>query len=506
MPFLRKKGIAAKAAPTGTGTLFLQGGGEMGERIRDFPWAQTPIGSPELWPQSLRTAVRLMLTSRHPMFIWWGEELIQFYNDAYRETMGPERHPSALGQRGRECWEEIWDIIGPQIEMVMRGEGATWHEDQLVPVTRHGTRQDVWWTYGYSPIDDEGGVGGVLVVCRDVTKEHLARENLAKRNRMLQGDIDRLKGLFVQAPGFMAVLEGPSHVFAFTNAAYRELIAREDVEGKPVVEALPEIAEQGFLKLLDEVYASGEPHVGTAAPVTLNRGKDGAEQLYYLDFIYQPIFDADGAVSAIFVEGYDVTSRVAEEERRNLLVREMNHRVKNILSTVQSLAMLSGRSATSVEEFNKTFSDRIQAMVQTQSLLIDGPEDRVDVGEIIRSELAPYLDGGDQVCLECGVVRMDPKRAVSLGLLVHELATNAAKYGGLSQPEGRVVVTCRVEDGRGLVDWRETTPGGAQAPETPGFGTRLIGLLAKDLNGAIEMKFHPDGLAARLEIDLAGRG
>ncbi len=101
---------------------------------------------------------------------------------------------------------------------------------------------------------------------------------------------------------------------------------------------------------------------------------------------------------------------------------------------------------------------------------------------------------------------MDPKRAVSLGLLVHELATNAAKYGGLSQPEGRVVVTCRVEDGRGLVDWRETTPGGAQAPETPGFGTRLIGLLAKDLNGAIEMKFHPDGLAARLEIDPAGRG
>jgi PAS domain-containing protein len=103
------------------------------------------------------------------MFVWWGPELIQFYNDAYRDTMGPERHPSALGARGRDCWDEIWDIIGPKIEYVMAGKGATWHEDQLVPVTRHGRRENVWWTYSFGPIDFEGKVGGVLVVCRDVT-------------------------------------------------------------------------------------------------------------------------------------------------------------------------------------------------------------------------------------------------------------------------------------------------------------------------------------------------
>jgi hypothetical protein len=115
---------------------FLAEGGEMGALTRAFDWSSTPLGPPEKWPQSLRVTVRLVLTSRHPMFIWWGPELIQFYNDAYRETMGPERHPSALGARGRECWEEIWDIIGPQIEYVMAGKGATWHEDQLVPLTR----------------------------------------------------------------------------------------------------------------------------------------------------------------------------------------------------------------------------------------------------------------------------------------------------------------------------------------------------------------------------------
>src|SRR6202453_2692712 len=83
----------------------------MGALTRAYDWTKTPLGAPASWPQSLKTAIRLLLTSQHPMFIWWGPELIQFYNDAYRETMGPERHPSALGARGRKCWDEIWDII-----------------------------------------------------------------------------------------------------------------------------------------------------------------------------------------------------------------------------------------------------------------------------------------------------------------------------------------------------------------------------------------------------------
>jgi PAS domain S-box-containing protein len=160
---------------------FLTGGGEMGALMRGHDWSLTPLGRPANWPQSLRTAVRLVLNTNHPMFIWWGPHLVQFYNDAYRRTMGPERHPHALGQGGRECWAEIWDIIGPQIDQVMDGGGATWHENQLVPVTRHGRLEQVYWTYGFSPIDEDDGVGGVLVVCRDVTKDYLS--SLALRDR-----------------------------------------------------------------------------------------------------------------------------------------------------------------------------------------------------------------------------------------------------------------------------------------------------------------------------------
>ncbi len=178
---------------------FLAGGGEMGALTRAFDWSTTPLGKPETWPQSLRTAVRILLNTNHPMFIWWGPELIQFYNDAYRQTMGPERHPSALGQRGRECWAEIWPIIGPQIEQVMSGGGATWHENQLVPVTRHGRLEQVYWTYGYSPIDKDDGIGGVLVVCRDVTKDYLAAVELREREAELARvqQLGRIGGLEV---------------------------------------------------------------------------------------------------------------------------------------------------------------------------------------------------------------------------------------------------------------------------------------------------------------------
>src|SRR5437870_4941310 len=97
----------------------LAGGGEMGALMRSLDWSATPVGPVESWPQSLRTALSILLSSRHPMFIWWGPELVQFYNDGYRPSLGVHKHPQALGQPGKVCWEEIWSLIGPQIDSVM---------------------------------------------------------------------------------------------------------------------------------------------------------------------------------------------------------------------------------------------------------------------------------------------------------------------------------------------------------------------------------------------------
>jgi len=291
---------------------FLSGGGEMGALMRAHDWSQSSLGHPSTWPQSLRTVVRLMLNTGHPMYVWWGPDCACLYNDAYRQSIGPERHPGSLGRPAREVWDEIWPIIGPQIEQVMSGGGATWHVDQLVPITRHGRLDEVYWTYSYSPIDEEtapGGIGGVLVVCTETTRQVLTSQQLASER-------DRLAQLFEQAPTFMALLSGPEHRFELANPGYLEMIGRRPVIGRTVSEALPEAAGQGYLELLDRVYETGEAHAQAAARYAVPASPGGPTTERWLDFVYQPIKNAEGLVTGIFVVGADVTERVQAEAFR----------------------------------------------------------------------------------------------------------------------------------------------------------------------------------------------
>jgi PAS domain S-box-containing protein len=182
----------------------ISGTGEMARLTRTFDWSQTAIGPIERWPETLLIAVNTMLSSRHPMFLWWGKDLIQFYNDAYRPSLGADKHPLALGQNGIDCWPEIWPIIGPQIEAVMTEGQASWHEDQLVPIIRDGKLEDVYWTYGYSPVrDSTGAIYGTLVVCTETTGRFLAEQ------RQLTSQ-EQYKALFELASDaiFVADIEG----------------------------------------------------------------------------------------------------------------------------------------------------------------------------------------------------------------------------------------------------------------------------------------------------------
>lgn len=147
--------------------------------MRSLDWSRTPVGPVGSWPASLKTTVGTILHSRHPMFLWWGPELIQFYNDAYLPSFGRGKHPTAMGQRGTDCWQEIWPIIWPQIDAVMHHGTASWNEDHLVPIFRNGRLEEVYWTYGYSPVfDDDGTIGGTLVVCTETTSRVLAERRL----------------------------------------------------------------------------------------------------------------------------------------------------------------------------------------------------------------------------------------------------------------------------------------------------------------------------------------
>lgn len=148
-----------------------EGDGEMRALCRAFDWSTTPLGPPAAWPTSLRTIVSTLLATAHPMLLFWGPELVQFYNDAFRPSLSGERHPRALGMSAREFWTDVWDIVGPQLEAVIgRGE-AFFYVDQLVPIERHGRMEEVYWTYSYSPVlNDTGGNAGILVVCQETTR------------------------------------------------------------------------------------------------------------------------------------------------------------------------------------------------------------------------------------------------------------------------------------------------------------------------------------------------
>ncbi len=295
-------------------TDFLSGGGVMGERIRAFPWAQTPLGDPDSWPQALRTTVRILLTTGHPTMIMWGSELTCLYNDAFSLSLGPEKHPAILGAPGRQAWAEVWPVVGSQIEQVVRGEGAVWQENVCVPIIRFGELREVYWTYSYSPIDAPGfphGVGGVLVTCAETTAQVLSGKRLiSERERFLR--------LFDQAPTFLALLRGPTHIYELANQGYLALISNRSVLGRTVAEALPEAVEQGYVTLLDEVYRTGKPYTALGAKFVYQAAPDRPLEERYVDFIYQPMTDRDGTVSGILVQGVDVTARAQSERALSL--------------------------------------------------------------------------------------------------------------------------------------------------------------------------------------------
>jgi PAS domain S-box-containing protein len=150
---------------------FLAGGSEMGERIRAYDWSSTSVGAIETWPQSLKTTLSIIVNSNFPMFLWWGDDLVQFYNDAYRKILGVDgRHPGALGQTAEKCWPEVWNSISPLIDQVTKKGESVYIEDLMLPLYRNGKMGDAYWTFGYSPVKDEAEkVAGVIVVCTENT-------------------------------------------------------------------------------------------------------------------------------------------------------------------------------------------------------------------------------------------------------------------------------------------------------------------------------------------------
>jgi len=456
------------------GEIFV-GDGEMARLMRSHDWRATALGDPSTWPESLKVALRLLLTSRFEMWLGWGPDINFFYNDAYRPTLGV-KHPNSLAVPTRLLWAEIWDDIKDRLATVYERGEATWDRALLLLLERNGYTEETYHTFSYSPLlGDTGAVEGVFCAVSEETDRVISERRLASLRELASGlaraqvrtdvleavrsglsrnlhdlpfsivylfddamvpalaaavgiaaddahceprvwrldriaglgeilvedapaglpqgswnrspskvaivplpgpagegargamvvglnpfrpveeqylsfldllagqiaaglasaeamelrtrERDRVRDLFQQAPSFMCILAGSELRFELVNDAYLQLVGHRHLIGLPVREALPEIDGQGFFELLEGVFSSGEPFVGRNMPVTIQRGHGAPPENRFVHLVYQPIFEPNGSVYGIFVDGYDVTHQKRAEDQLHQLNETLEQRV-----------------------------------------------------------------------------------------------------------------------------------------------------------------------------------
>jgi len=279
------------------------------------------------------------------MFLWWGEELIQFYNDAYRPSLGNKgKHPKALGQKAVDSWPEIWDIIYPLIHQVLTTGKATWSEDQLVPIYRNGRIEDVYWTFEYSPVrGDTDKIEGVLVVCQETT------EKVKQVKKLIESD-QRFRNLIQNATVGIIVLTGEDMVIEVANNFYGQLIDRtvDELLQKKLFTIIPE-TEAHFRPILDKVRITGEPvylYDYSYFVFTEGKKKEG-----FLNLVYQPYKDYDDKNIGVIMLCHDVTEHVKARKK----IEESETKLRSIIKAAPAgIGLFVGRDLV-VEMPNQTF-------------------------------------------------------------------------------------------------------------------------------------------------------
>ena len=294
---------------------FLADGGKMGELLRSKDWSKTPLGNPDTWPQSLCTMVGVMLNNPFGMYIAWGNDYIQLYNDAFRPILGASKHPEALGISSHKTFSEIWDTIGPMFSEVIKGKAVS-SPDFMVVLNRNEFDEECYFDFSYSPIKIENGeIGGVLVTVIETTEKKKATKALQESNSQFINNI-------MQAPVAMCVFRGENHIVEIANAQMIQLWGTEYEKAinKPIFEALPEAQNQDLEILLDTVYKTGEKFIANELPILLPR--NGKVETTYVNFVYEALKDTNGTISGVVAIAIEVTpqilarSKVEESEQK----------------------------------------------------------------------------------------------------------------------------------------------------------------------------------------------
>lgn len=471
---------------------------EMRERVQQHDWASTPLGAGETWPQSLRTAVDIMLASGHAMCVIWGPERILLYNDAYAPILG-SRHPTALGLSTATVWPELWDDIRPLIDRTFAGESCVFREQPLI-MTRNGFEEETWWDFAYSPIrDEQGEVAGLLNVTSDNTERVLAlrqrdavvaeaREREAFMTSVLAASTDCIK--VIELDGTLSFMsEGGMRVMEVSDF--------NAVKGCPWPDLLKSDGPEHARQAIAAAKRGQVSHFETAADTYLGTGK-------FWSVSVSPIPGADGQVARILSVSRDLTELHRSREHQRLLNDELAHRIKNTMSVIQAIAFQTlGKVADKTSM--KAFDDRLAALSASHNLLTGQSWSAARFGDLARLALSTF--GEERFMLTGPALDIGPRAGLSLSLMLHELATNAVKYGALSVPEGNVRLNWEVRPSDQAdkdtlyLRWVERGGPPAVEPTRKGFGSKVIrmGLTG---SGGVNIHYGEEGLTVEASAPL----
>lgn len=472
--------------------LFLEGGGETGSQLRTFDWSSSSLGSPADWPQTLKIVVPLMLNSRQPMFVAWGTEPAFLFNDGYRKLFGAHLF-TAIGQPLRKVWPRDWDEFRTDVESAI-ASGNRGASELTLFTQSDDSPTDTRYHFSCSPLLDElGEVAGVICTCAigSVSREHNL-EHDAERYRAL---VDASAQIVWTLDAFGQVTEASPSWCAYTGQTESE---RQGA---------------GWLNAIhpdDRGYAAQSCRAAIKDQVTLEseyRIRHDSGEWRWSAARGVPFADESGSVRGWVCMNLDITRRHDAETIRETLIEELNHRVRNTLTIVKSLASQTRRHTTSIEEFGEALDGRFQALGTAHTLLANSKWGGTELGELIRQQVMLYCPRSELLTTSGPSVTILPKKALALTLIIHELAANAAKFGALSSDDGHLDVTWTIdtEDAEQWItlDWRESGGPTVTAPTRSGFGTQLVDFsVAHEFQGRVERDFADDGLICTLTLQL----
>ncbi|MGA9796531.1 MAG: HWE histidine kinase domain-containing protein [Rhizomicrobium sp.] len=480
---------------------------EMRARVETFDWSRTALGPRESWPASLTLCVDLILSSGFPMAVRWGPDLIMIYNDGYRSILG-DKHPMALGLPFREAWPEVQHQLGPLHHAILVGEqAAIFNEDLLIRVKRYGRWEDGRFTVSYGPIPDPtapSGIGGVLITVVETT-ERVRMEEALRESSAALADRENSLRLFLNSAnsGFYCIdRDGRT---TMCNAGFCRMLGFAD-ESEAIGHTLHDV--------IHNTRPDGSPYAKEDCPIS-RCARDGTpahvefENFYRLDGTAVPVeywvdpIVQDGELRGAVCTFADISERKQADELRAVLTRELQHRIKNTLTVVQAIVGQSLRGTESPRDATHTINQRLFALGRAHDLLTAESWRAASMTDVVSRAVALHQEGFPRIHASGPALLVGARIALSLTMVLHELCTNAVKYGALSVEAGRVDIGWRIDRAQFHLEWKESGGPDVTPPTRKGFGSRLIsGSFDSGDDTHSELLYEKSGVVWRLHAPL----